>query len=232
MRKLKSIIRKAFWLISATSLLAFIAITVLWIRSYRAEEGFRCAFRSGDTADITVSRGILIINRQRYDGLAGSSELALFSLEHISTTRPSPWLAYRPSWTFAGFRFTNFGSTDSQENKAKIASLSSSLAVTEVNARNDFIAQMLLKEQIDEYRHMPSRLWIAIGPLWPIPAVMLVIPSLQVVAMIFQRRRAKKGFCHMCGYDLRATPDRCPECGTVPINAAGIQRPAQAEESA
>ena len=49
---------------------------------------------------------------------------------------------------------------------------------------------------------------------WPLVALTAVLPSVQLV----RRKRAQRvrGSCQICGYDLRATPDRCPECGTIP----------------
>jgi hypothetical protein len=52
-------------------------------------------------------------------------------------------------------------------------------------------------------------------PCWLAMLFSAVLPVLGVRRVWWRGRNP--GCCRSCGYDLRATPDRCPECGTVPI---------------
>ena len=56
-------------------------------------------------------------------------------------------------------------------------------------------------------------------PIWvltlPFPLLLL---SLLLLSARDRFRRPKPGTCQKCGYDLRATPERCPECGQVVEN--------------
>ena len=54
-------------------------------------------------------------------------------------------------------------------------------------------------------------------PLWMFPAALGAYPVLslgwEAARALTRNRRKMAGSCRRCGYDLRATPDRCPECG-------------------
>jgi hypothetical protein len=53
-------------------------------------------------------------------------------------------------------------------------------------------------------------------PYWFLLPTLAALPATWVVRRSSHRRRKRLGHCATCGYDLRATPERCPECGKVP----------------
>lgn len=56
---------------------------------------------------------------------------------------------------------------------------------------------------------------VAIFPLWIVELLTAVLPALWLTQLRrrFRQRRTKAGLCPRCGYDIRANPQRCSECG-------------------
>jgi hypothetical protein len=60
-------------------------------------------------------------------------------------------------------------------------------------------------------------------PYWFVALVFIVVPAAWACRKIYGARQVRIGACARCGYDLRATTDRCPECGT-PVPPANVTR--------
>jgi hypothetical protein len=68
-----------------------------------------------------------------------------------------------------------------------------------------------------EIREVGGTLWI---PYWLPLLATAAMPLLRLRTWSRRRKDLRIGHCRNCGYDLRATPGRCPECGAVPARPA------------
>ena len=88
----------------------------------------------------------------------------------------------------------------------------------------------------------PARGWAVAVPMWVLLLALAAVPGWHFWGRPRRerRRRERLGLCLRCGYDLRASSDRCPECGepvpatrcpTPTLTPTSAPRPLQAVDS-
>jgi hypothetical protein len=178
--------RPLFAIASAISMLLCVCTIALWVRSYFRQDLITWGV-IGDT------------------GLQACAAHSVFGeTQFMSATRSAPgWKEFH--WPKPGLNFD--GSRTSSENT--LVGVSRVLGPTSYRSLAGF---GFLAVNSGNF----SLRMVAV-PQWFLALLFAIAPTFWFFGT--HRRRAKRrrlGLCPHCGYDLRATPDRCPECGLQP----------------
>ena len=189
--------RRLLNLLTALSLLLCAAVCVLWVRS---RNGYDVILFGG-------GGGRLFKVCSDHDGVT------VVTLRHWPHAEPVRWL--RGQFDTHEYEF-NYSASCRQwtgdslwEWEFPLLGVSAAgwLAPDEPAARKPF---SLVNDVPARSVQVPHGL---IALAFAAPAAALA--ALRVIRRARRRRTAARSHCSRCGYDLRATPDRCPECGTA-----------------
>ena len=190
--------RGLFTLGSTLSLLLCVAACALCVRSYgRADVVGRAVFR-GTVDDGATWEGHIRSNRGALTVVSHSHRFRYTRDPNPNGPVPLHWHAHPADPTFG---------------PAQMGGLISPRPL----ARAGFAVARIETDSTTPVGDSSSRRYYALAlPHWAVAlvALMLAVPWLaQLIATRRRRCRSRLGLCPACGYDLRASPGRCPECG-------------------
>jgi hypothetical protein len=202
------VIRCLFTLLSAASLVLCVATCALWVRSYRVGDVYewqRPADASGrvyERYDFASGDGILTAYRRRYAFGRGLTDADVRAGVLYDVRNP----------LYEGYRAVL--PADARRNywPAAPADRGDQFLAYDVDVPPHAASQVPALSQRWEWHTWACPHWFVV--------VLTAAPPLWRGSALFRRRRRSgrwpAGLCASCGYDLRASPGRCPECGAVP----------------
>jgi hypothetical protein len=186
-------LRRLFTLLSALSLLLCVGTCVIWVRSCWVGDTLRvwCADELvRDGTWMTSDPGVVVQSGPTYEI---TFQMGTVWIEYDRGTRDGTPVT-RKGWRFLW-----------QHRAARTLSWD---APTHVWDRIGF--------HYDSEWYTQNGFTTA-GPLWFLFLMTVALPAAWLIRQRCYQKAQIGGRCPTCGYDLRATPDRCPECGAVPI---------------
>ncbi|MDB5304169.1 MAG: hypothetical protein JWM97_1718 [Phycisphaerales bacterium] len=198
-------IRRLFTLLSALSLLLFMGTCALWFRSMGTADmlGRATADRRDNTVHLMLlesNRGSVMFHPIR-ETFADAPSMAVRMATvnawpvHEWRRRPArPWGMGDGLLSHLGFGYRRFD-----------------------NGPRLFISPASVPNAAPAMYTETDRMIMA--PYWLLSLLCAAFPTWWSIARIRRARQIREGCCTTCGYDLRATPGRCPECGAIPIFA-------------
>jgi hypothetical protein len=189
---------------AAASAVLCVATCVLWVSSYRLQIQLSLARRGHTFLQLTSKNGDLYLDvvENWPDACTG-----------CRTGSPNDHFGpiFCPSNGFC-----------TETVWANTTLMKGSFSVAIVNGRVLMDAQGDFYEMVRGVSYWPMRRGIDLRmPHGYYLAVLSIAPlawaGVRLRRVVIARRRRGLRLCLSCGYDLRATPDRCPECGAEPM---------------
>jgi hypothetical protein len=203
-------VRRRLWLFfSALSLLLCVATIKLWLRSYGTQDQFwwgRVTQGPEGQDDVSLymgcDRGGLYIARW---GSRFPQDLLKAHPNNL-----------RPAGPYRGRRSRDSSGIYPYQGRRTGAPVAFRVAGFEVTTG-------LRPSPRDPFRRHTLALVV---PLWAV-TLLTALASMPFLVRLLRRHTPPTGAqpCPHCGYDLRATPDRCPECGRPAPNPVPLKTP-------